>query len=405
MKLLIFLLTLMLFFTLSALEFKSGNHAMAYEINLKNKSIKIIAETAYDPTKEEGDSVYTLYWNDKTNFKIQKTLPFTSIKSGSIGWLYLYPKEVAKVKKASSFYCHRMEFKVKQDKNVKFVYPQVLNAPIYPLGKGKGQIDFNGKKITFKAPAKVTQFSPGSIKDIQLRESKLRIFGKKVNNKFIISLVYIIANERVEKINPALPCALIIGDSISMNYEKSVKKALKGKMNCLRIDGNSGDSNRGNSALQLWLGDIPGQKSRWQVVVLNHGLHDLKQKYDSANKKFDKKHQVEPAVYAKNIDRIFKYLTAKNYKVVWCTTTPVPNDSYGTFARKKDEDLVYNQTLVPVLKKYPQITVCDLNKLVRNSNSFDQWKKGNNVHFYGEQEVKLLGNAVAAAILEAAAKK
>ena len=100
-----------------------------------------------------------------------------------------------------------------------------------------------------------------------------------------------------------------------------------------------------------------------------------------------------------------KYLTAKNYKVVWCTTTPVPNDSYGTFARKKDEDLVYNQILVPVLKKYPQITVCDLNKLVRNSNSFDQWKKGNNVHFYREQEVKLLGNAVAAAILEAAAKK
>ena len=87
--------------------------------------------------------------------------------------------------------------------------------------------------------------------------------------------------------------------------------------------------------------------------------------------------------------------------MVWCTTTPVPASSYGPYARRKDEDLVYNKVLVPVLKKYPQVVVCDLNALVRNSKVYDEWRKGNNVHFYKEEEVKLLGNAVAEAVMKA----
>ena len=140
-------------------------------------------------------------------------------------------------------------------------------------------------------------------------------------------------------------------------------------------------------------------------MVLNHGLHDLKQKADPKTKVFNPVHQVEPATYAKNIDRLLGFLTANNYKVVWCTTTPVPGSSYGAYARRKDEDLVYNKVLEPVLKKYPQVTVCDLNAVVRNSKAFDEWRKGTNVHFRGEAELKLLGDAVAAAIFKAAAKK
>ena len=110
-------------------------------------------------------------------------------------------------------------------------------------------------------------------------------------------------------------------------------------------------------------------------------------------------------LYCGDLDLNLKYLTSRNYKVVWCTTTPVPGNSYGAYARRKDEDLVYNKILEPVLKKYPQVTVCDLNAVVRNSKVFDEWRKGNNVHFGSEAERKLLGDAVAAAIFKAAGKK
>jgi acyl-CoA thioesterase-1 len=231
---------------------------------------------------------------------------------------------------------------------------------------------------------------------------KLRIYGKVIDKKFVVSYLNMMDLPKYD-FDPKVPSVLVMGDSISMNYEKSLKAALAGKMNCRRIEGNSGDSNRGNTAVRLWLGDVPGAKSQWKVVVLNHGLHDLKQKTDPKTKKFDPRHQVEPDVYARNIDRLLKYLTANKYNVVWCTTTPVPGSSYGAYARRKDEDLVYNKVLEPVLKKYPQVTVCDLNAVVRNSKVFDNWRKGTNVHF-GVEESKVLGNAVAEAILKAAAK-
>lgn len=384
--------------------FQSGKHAIAYDIDTKAKSMKIIAETAYDPDKDEGDSVYTIYWTDKSKFQLQTPLSFAEVKAGTPGWLFLTPANAAKIKQGKTFSCGRIDIIPGRKGKLGFQNPQKVYAPIYPVNKRIAEIELDGKRIRFSAPAKVSVFTPGTVADIQSGESKLRIFGKVDKDKFIITSTNIAPAEK-EQYDPALPRVLVAGDSISMNYEAALKKALAGKMNCQRIEGNSGDSRRGNSALKLWLRDIPGAKSRWAVVVLNHGLHDLKQKADPKTKTYDPQHQVEPQLYARNIDRLFKYLTANNYKVVWCTTTPVPNNSYGTYARRKDEDLVYNKVLEPVLKKYPQVTVCDLNAVVRNSKVFDNWRKGNNVHFYSEEERKALGDAVAAAILKAAAKK
>ena len=57
-----------------------------------------------------------------------------------------------------------------------------------------------------------------------------------------------------------------------------------------------------------------------------------------------------------------------------------------------------------MLKKYPQVTVCDLNKVVRSSSVYDEWRKGTNVHFKEGPERELLGKAVAEAVLKAAGK-
>lgn len=384
--------------------FVSGKHAIAYKIDLKAKSMTVISETAYDPQKDEGTSVHTLYWNDKTGFDKRTLVPFEKVKPESMGGLFLTAKDVQLIKEGKVFSCRRIEFEPEQKRKAG-LYGTKLYAPVnYMKAPQWGQVLFNGKKIRFKGPAAVAVFTKGSASDIKPGKQQLRIFGKVMDGKFVISRLQM-TDQPKDNFDPKLPSVLVIGDSISMNYEKALLHSLKGKMNCRRIEGNSGDSNRGNSALRLWLGDAPGAKSRWAAVVLNHGLHDLKQKADPKTKKFAAAHQIEPDVYAKNIDRLLKFLTTNNYKVVWCTTTPVPNSSYGAFARRKDEDLVYNKVLEPVLKKYPQVIVCDLNGLVRNSKVYDEWRKGNNVHFMKPAEQQLLGNAVAEAVMKAAGVK
>ena len=383
--------------------FASGKHAIAYQIDLKQKSMTVISETAYDPRKEEGTSVHTLYWNDQTRFDKRSMVPFASVKPGSLGWFFLANKDIQSIKEGKVFSCRRIEFEPEKKLKEGFQGTK-LCAPVNHMKRNWGQILYNGRKIRFKGPAEVAVFTKGKVSDIKPGKQKLRIFGKIVDGKFIISRLHM-TDQPKDNFDPALPSVLVVGDSISMNYEKALVQALKGKMNCRRIEGNSGDSIRGNSALRLWLGDLPGAKSQWGAVVLNHGLHDLKQKADPKTKVFSPVHQVEPAVYAKNIDRLLKFLTENKYHVVWCTTTPVPNSSYGAFARRKDEDLVYNKVLEPVLKKYPQVVVCDLNAIVRNSKVFDEWRKGSNVPFMRPAEQQLLGNAVAAAVLKAAGIK
>ena len=89
-------------------------------------------------------------------------------------------------------------------------------------------------------------------------------------------------------------------------------------------------------------------------------------------------------------------------KLVWCPTTPVPNNSIGNwaqgrFGRRKDEDLVFNQAAMQVISKYPEIAVNDINSFIRESAEFAEWRKQSDVHFWGN-ESETLGKAVAKGI-------
>jgi|APTNR8051073442_1049403.scaffolds.fasta_scaffold00556_9 hypothetical protein len=144
-----------------------------------------------------------------------------------------------------------------------------------------------------------------------------------------------------------LPRVLLIGDSISIGYTVAVQELLKGKANVHRIPGNGGPSSRGVESLKTWLGD-----SKWDVIHFNFGLHDLVYMGADGSRLVDPKspgakHQVPLPDYEKNLTQIVTQLKATGAKVIWCSTTPVPE---GTGGRVADESVQFNEVAAKVMK-------------------------------------------------------
>jgi GDSL-like Lipase/Acylhydrolase family len=194
--------------------------------------------------------------------------------------------------------------------------------------------------------------------------------------------------------DPKLPRVLLIGDSISMGYTLPVRELLQGKANVHRIPENGNSTGVGLKKLQNWLGD-----GKWDVIHFNWGLHDLK--YLDENGKYvtpDKGKQVSPLpVYEKNLGELVTRLKATGAKLIWCSTTPVPDGSSG---RVKDSETEYNRVAEKIMKENG-VAIDDLHALAASRLAEIQLPK--NVHFTPDG-YKVLAQQVAARI-EAALPK
>lgn len=110
-----------------------------------------------------------------------------------------------------------------------------------------------------------------------------------------------------------LPRVLLIGDSISIGYTIPVRKLLAGKANVHRVPLNGGPSSNGVFMIDSWLGT-----KQWDVIHFNFGLHDLKRMSDG-------KQQVSPEAYERYLRLVVERLKKTGAKLIWATTTPVPD--------------------------------------------------------------------------------
>lgn len=135
-----------------------------------------------------------------------------------------------------------------------------------------------------------------------------------------------------------LPRVLLIGDSISIGYTIPVRTLLKGKANVHRIPENGGPTITGLKNIEKWIGT-----SKWDVIHFNWGLHDLKYMEDL-------KHQVRIEDYKNNLQELVKRLAATGAKLVWCSTTPVPDAKVNP--RRQNEDvLAFNSVAQKVMEE------------------------------------------------------
>lgn len=378
-----------------AAEFKEG---MAVDVDAKAGTFSLLVPVAYDPADVKPAELLKVKMRPGAEMVLRSSLEdHKEISPRTLAKIFMNKENRELLDAGKSFEASRIQMEpgLKLQEN-----GAIPVLPITMKENRKGVVQFKDREISFFCYY-FFRHSILPISEIEPGITSIRAYGVREDQTFLASYaeVTILPDPRKTD-NPKLPRVLVIGDSISMNYHNAAEAALKGLFNYHRISGNAGDSVKGNQNLELWLGPMKETWQKWDVVVINHGLHDLRQPCAKNSKLFPAKHQVEPEAYGKNMDNLLKCLSRYPFKVVVCTTTPVPNDDYSSTGRRKDEDLKYNAVLLEVLKKYPQIELCDLNQLVRSSSVFDNWRKGNNVHFIGKEQL-VLGNAVAEAVKKA----
>jgi arylsulfatase A-like enzyme/lysophospholipase L1-like esterase len=171
------------------------------------------------------------------------------------------------------------------------------------------------------------------------------------------------------KDEPGLPRVLLIGDSISMGYTVPVRDLLKGKTNLHRIPANGGSTKDGIANIEKWLGN-----GKWDVIHFNWGLHDLKHwkngKLDPAGPQL-----ATLAEYETNLRALVKRMQATGAKLIWATTTPVPD---GCDGRTAGDELKYNEVASRVMKELG-VPTDDLHALCLPK--LTAWQQPKNVHF------------------------
>ena len=191
-----------------------------------------------------------------------------------------------------------------------------------------------------------------------------------------------------------LPRVLIIGDSISLGYTPFVRQHFKDKANIIHAPGNNESTARGLEHLEAWLGP-----KKWDVIHFNWGLHDLKY-IDEKTKIADiskGKQWVPVETYEKNLTELVQRLKKTGAKLIWCSTTPVPE---GVMGRVPGEEVKYNAAALRVMQT-AGVTVNDLCAFVKPQR--EKLGKPKDVHYTNAGSEALAGE-VSKAIEAALAK-
>lgn len=186
-----------------------------------------------------------------------------------------------------------------------------------------------------------------------------------------------------------LPRVLIIGDSISMGYTLPVRELLKDKANVHRPATNCSSTGNGLAHLKEWLGD-----KKWDVIHFNFGLHDAKLPPEGIR-------HAPPDVYEKNLRELVKQMQATGAKLIFATTTPVPNGGIISPTRRFGSVDEYNAIALKVMKE-TGVAIDDLNTLI--TPHLAKLQNPNDVH-YSKEGSALLAKQVAESIEKALIKK
>jgi len=205
--------------------------------------------------------------------------------------------------------------------------------------------------------------------DIQPFTQQAFVHGHMAGDVFHASEVALrLLEDPAGKDDPALPRYLFIGDSISGNYDKALRAALKGRLNVYHPPTNCGPVRKGVQNIVQWLGayDQPGMQ--WDVISFNFGH------WDSNNTKEE---------YQAGLEAVISELGKTQAKLAFVTTTPIPRGYPGPGDLQSDGrapgrvqqtmSRFINPWALEVMARYPQIGICDQHALLTSEPFYATW--------------------------------
>ncbi|MEI6176925.1 MAG: SGNH/GDSL hydrolase family protein [Verrucomicrobiota bacterium] len=384
-----------------------------FKVDVSKRCFEILKETEYDPKTAIGQSRFTFHWTDKTVFcKDDEPKSFAGIGKRTVVKFRGIDNANVKNLSAGQAFISRTAtvlggtteapgLNLTNNQVTAWFTPDAGEAP------RSGRIEIDGKSIAVSLRDKNWQISrhqtiqPGELSNGFWQAT---LVAHDDNGQTIVDSIHAtqLPDPRIND-DPKLPRVLVIGDSISMNYHESAKAALAGIANYHRNEGNCFSTEHGVRNTELWLGNYHEKGFHWDVIQFNHGLHDLKQTYDAKTDTWGD-YAVPLANYKANLEKEIAMLSKTGAKLIWCTTTPVPNDNKSTYARHKGASKIFNDAALEVMHRHPEILITDLHAVVEGSPVFDNWRKTVDVHFYQKEEQQLLGQAVANTVRKALEK-
>ncbi len=388
-----------------------GASGRLFKPDLENRSFEFLTSTEYDPKSDIGKSRFRVYWaEDPEMIQMGELKDFSSISAPIAAQFRGLRKADAQALRARKPFVARVA--------------TLFDGVSIPASEDQERLNsVTGQFIPDPAAVRAGTIEvEGEPVRVALRDRHWRIFYRKriqpeaLTEGFWAVTVHGAEDEKGRFVanrleveprpdprladDPDLPRVLVIGDSISMNYHEAAKEALKGVANYHRIEGNGFSVEHGVDNAELWMGNYDQKGFGWDVILFNHGLHDLKQSYDAETDSFGA-YAVPPEAYKAGLEKLIGILKKTGASLVWTSTTPVPNDNKSQYARRAGAAREFNAAAMEVMQRHPEIIINDLHAVVDESPLYDDWRQGTDVHFYKEEERELLGQSVAAAVREA----
>ncbi len=234
-------------------------------------------------------------------------------------------------------------------------------------------------------------------KDIQPFVQQAFVHGKMKGDIFYASEVCLrMLEDSRSQDDPKLGRYLFIGDSISGNYDRALRTALKGKLNIYHPPTNCGPVRKGVENIVQWLGAYDQPGLGWDVISFNFG------QWDSANTK---------SRYQEDLEKVIAELKKTKAKLIFVTTTPIPGgypdpgeigaDEKATGRVQKTMERFINPWALEVMSRHPEIEICDQHTLISREKFYASWlakagfhKKGENNPFGDLHIGGLLGEPV-----------
>lgn len=394
-----------------AAEDLNGTEGKVLNMDLAGKSFDFLTKTVYDPETGEGKSRYKIYWTDDTIFRVvvAEKKNFADIKGPVIAEIEARDDEQARKLAAGSSFVPRVVIVLSGEKKATGITDNKRKIVSWFTpddgASRKGTVQVNGKPVEVllghPRHSKIYVHRGSSPKEMSNGFWKTKLMGKEVDGRFVASYMELMVLPDHSAIDdPNLPRVLVVGDSISNNYDNAARAALKGKANYHLCDFNCWSTFHGLDFMEYWMGDYTRKGLQWDVIQFNHGLHDLKQPSPEAP------YAVPLEKYKENLKKEIEIMKKSGATLIWCSTTPVYRSSNGRYGRQQGAEKAFNAAAMEVISQYPEIQVNDLCKVVNESAVFDNWRKGRgDVHFYKDEEQAVLGKAVADAVMQALAAR